>query len=128
LLAVPWQARAADGSSGNCADLPTGLEQKQCAELRLRDASEELRSVYQRVLRQAADAGAQLPPSGSPGEPGPAVAISESQRTWEAYRDAECRGVVGRGGGSGRTVWVLGCLAEKTSARARELSVPFDRR
>jgi uncharacterized protein YecT (DUF1311 family) len=127
LLVVPWQALAAEGSSIHCGDLATGVEQKQCAETRYRKASEELREVYGRVLRHAADADTQSLP-GAPDEKSRVVAISASQRNWEAYRDAECRGVVGRGDGSGRMVWVLGCLAEKASERARELNVPFDQR
>jgi uncharacterized protein YecT (DUF1311 family) len=54
--------------------------------------------------------------------------VIESQQAREAYRDAECRGVVGRGGGSGTMVWVLGCLAEKVRARTQELEVPFEQR
>ena len=38
-----------------------------------------------------------------------AAAIAASQRAWEIYRDAECRNVVGRSGGSGQA-W-SGCLA-----------------
>ena len=54
--------------------------------------------------------------------------LATSQAAWEAYRDAECRGLVGLGGGAGRQAWVYGCLAEKTFERMRELKVPFDQR
>jgi uncharacterized protein YecT (DUF1311 family) len=126
LLVLSWQGHAADVAPMSCGDLPSGFEQKQCAELRYREASGRLREVCERVLRRAA--GAQSAP-GAPDGKGRAVAISESQRAWEAYRDTECRGVVGRGSaGSGRMVWVLGCLAEKTDARVQELNEPFDQR
>jgi uncharacterized protein YecT (DUF1311 family) len=125
LLVMSLQGHASDGAPTSCGDLPSGFEQRQCAELRYREASGQLREVYERVLRRAADAPS---PPGAPDDKGRAVAISESQRAWEAYRDAECRGVVGRGAGSGRVVWVLGCLAEKAGARAQELNEPFDQR
>ena len=62
------------------------------------------------------------------GDGSAAAAIAASQRAWEAYREAECRGVVGRGEGSGRMVWVFGCLTEKTRERIRELETPFYQR
>ena len=34
--------------------------------------------------------------------------------------------VLGRGGGSGRMVWVFGCVVERTWARICELKTPFD--
>jgi hypothetical protein len=54
--------------------------------------------------------------------------VSYPSRPGRLYRDAECVGLVGLGGGSGRPVWVYGCLAEKTFERMRELKVPFDQR
>ena len=101
-----------------CLDGMTGAEQKQCTEAVYRAATAELETLY----RGAVDAAVR--PDGS----GRAAAIAASQAAWEAYRDAECVGLVGLGGGSGRSVWVYGCLAEKTFERMRELKVPFDQR
>jgi uncharacterized protein YecT (DUF1311 family) len=115
LLIAPCPATADDRPSQNCGDLATGGEQKQCAETQFRKATDELKAAYGRVLERAAK------PDGN-------AAVIASQQAWEAYRDAECRGVVGRGGGSGRMVWVLGCLTEKADARTRELNVPYDAR
>lgn len=78
------------------------------------------------MLERASKADIRNPPSTN--EKSWTVAVTESQRAWETYRDAECRGIVGRGGGSGRLVWVLGCLAEKAKARTKELNVPYDQR
>ena len=55
-------------------------------------------------------------------------AIAASQKAWEAYRDAECWGVVGRPGGSGSFTWGFGCAAEKTLERIEEVKVPFYQR
>jgi uncharacterized protein YecT (DUF1311 family) len=114
LLIAPGLALAEEKAPANCGDLPTGAEQKQCAEVQYRQAADRLKQAYGRALERA---GANEK-----------AAIGESQRAWEAYRDAECRGVIGAGGGSGRMVWMLGCLKEKTDARAAELRVPYDAR
>jgi uncharacterized protein YecT (DUF1311 family) len=126
LLLGPCLAQAEDRSSGTCGDLPTGSEQKQCAEIQYRKTADELKEVYGRVLERASSADIQSPPSKD--QKSWTAAVTESQRAWETYRDAECRGVVGRGGGSGRSVWVLGCLSEKAGQRTRELNVPYDQR
>jgi uncharacterized protein YecT (DUF1311 family) len=126
LLMVSCQAQAEDRSPGNCADLPTGSEQKQCAEIQFREAADELKQVYGQALERAQKADARH--AASSDQKSSKAAVIESQQAWEAYRDAECRGVVGRGGGSGTMVWVLGCLAEKARARTQELKVPYDQR
>ncbi|HEY2135231.1 MAG TPA: lysozyme inhibitor LprI family protein [Xanthobacteraceae bacterium] len=126
ILFAPCSAWAEDQPAENCGDLDTGAAQKKCADITYRAAANELDDVYGRILKAATRADAQHAPD--VGAKSWSAALTESQRAWEAYRDAECRGVVGRGGGSGRMVWVLGCLAEKTNARIRELKVPYDER
>jgi uncharacterized protein YecT (DUF1311 family) len=101
-----------------CLDGMTGAEQKQCTEAVYRAATAELETLYRRAVDAAL----------GPDVSGRATAITASQAAWEAYRDAECRGLVGLGGGSGRPPWIYGCLAEKTFERMRELKVPFDQR
>jgi uncharacterized protein YecT (DUF1311 family) len=126
LLMASCLAQAQDRSSGNCEELPTGSEQKRCVELQFRATADELKQVYGQALERALKADTQRTPSGD--QRSSKAAIIESQQAWEAYRDAECRGVVGRGHGSGTVVWVLGCLAEKNRGRTRELKVPYDQR
>ena len=84
-----------------------------------------MKTVHARVKEKAAEADAG---NAGSGDGSAAAAIAASQRAWEIYRDAECRDVVGRGGGSGKMVWVFGCLAEKTRERIRELNTPFYQR
>jgi uncharacterized protein YecT (DUF1311 family) len=126
LMMASCLAQAEDRSSGNCGDLPTGSEQKQCAEIQFRAAADALKQVYGQALERASKADTRHAPSGD--QKSSKAAVIESQQAWEAYRDAECRGVVGGGGGSGTMVWMLGCLAEKARARTQELKVPFDQR
>ena len=128
LLIVPYPAQAGDTSRQNCGDLPTAAEQKQCAETQYRTAADELKNAYGRLLERATGADTHDSVARGSEEKGWSVAVAESQRAWEIYRDAECRGVVGRGGGSGRMVWVWGCLAEKTRERTLELNMPYDQR
>ena len=118
-------AQAEDADLVQCRNAPTGSEQKQCTQALFQNAEEEMKKVHARVMEKAAEGDART--SGS-GDGGAAAAIAASQRAWEIYRDAECKGVVGRGGGSGRMVWVFGCLAGKARARIEELNVPFYRR
>ncbi|MBX9649621.1 MAG: lysozyme inhibitor LprI family protein [Xanthobacteraceae bacterium] len=112
---LPSLAGAADAELAQCLDAADGGEQKRCTQELFRKASDELKTAYAGALQKAADSSS-------------SAALAESQRAWEIYRDAECKGVVGRGGGSGRMVWTFGCLAEKTRARVEELKVPFYQR
>jgi uncharacterized protein YecT (DUF1311 family) len=122
---APSFAHAEDADLVPCLNASTGSEQKQCTQALFQNATEELKQVYAGVLKKAADADARTSGSSNGSS---SAAIADSQRAWEIYRDAECRGVVGRGGGSGSMVWVFGCLAEKTRERTRELEVPFYQR
>ena len=109
--------RSDNHANVNCGDLMTGGEQKMCAEAQYRKAVIGLETAYAQALERA-----------SKGERKRAASIAASQRAWAVYRDAECKGVVDSGEGSGRMVWLWGCLAEKTNARILELNVPYDQR
>lgn len=125
LSMAPSSAHAEDAQLVACLNSPTGREQKQCAQALFQNAAEEMKKAVAGALQKAAELDARTPGSA---DGGLAAAISASQRAFEAYRDAECSGVIGRGEGSGRIVWVQGCLAEKTRERIRELRVPFYQR
>ena len=105
-----------------CLDKMTGNEQKECTEKLYRAAAAELDAIYRNLVNSAAKRNE------SGAEPSRATALTKSQNSWEVYRDAECWGVVGMAGGSGRMVWVYGCLAEKTFERIGELRTPFYQR
>ena len=114
-------AAATDAAVQACFDKMTGGEQKLCMAAVQRAAKAELGFVYHDALAAAR----KLDSSSS----SPAFAIETSEKAWEAYRDAECGGVV-RGGAwsSGTAVMVMGCYAEKTYERIRELKAPFYQR
>ena len=125
LLMASSFAQAEDADLAQCLNAPTGSEQKQCTQALFRSAVEEMKRLHTRVMEKAAETDAR---NAGAGDSSAAAAIAASQRAWEIYRDAECRGVVGRGGGSSGMVWVFGCLAEKTRERMRELNSPFYQR
>jgi uncharacterized protein YecT (DUF1311 family) len=120
---APSLAQAEDADLVQCLNTPTGSEQKRCTQELFRKASDELKVAYAGALEKAAAADARNAADGPS-----SAAFVESQRAWEIYRDAECKGVVGRGGGTGRMVWVFGCLAEKNRVRVEEINVPFYQR
>lgn len=120
-----WLARAEDADLVQCLRSPTGSEQKRCTQALYQSAAEEMKKTLGAVLQKAAEIDTRT--SGS-ADGSLVAAILASQRAFETYRDAECHGVVGYGEGSGRMVWVQGCLAEKTRERIRELRVPFYQR
>ena len=121
ILLTSTPAGATNQAVQACLNKMTGGEQKQCTERLYRSASDKLDAVYRSVLDRASR-------SGKDGGPGQAAAITASQKAWQAYRDAECNGVVGDGDGSGSQVWRFGCLAEKTFERIQELQTPFYQR
>lgn len=122
---MPSVARAEDTDLTRCLNSPTGSEQKRCTQELFQQAAEQLKQAYAGVVKRAIESDTR---NAGTGDDSAVAATAESQRAWEVYRDAECKGVAGRGGGSGRMVWVFGCLAEKTRERIRELNAPFYRR
>ncbi len=108
-----------------CLDLNTTLDQRECMGSLHRATSQELADVYRQTLEKAAASDHTAAERDGPARPGWADAIAKSQMAWEAYRDAQCWDAEGSDGGSGRMMWVYGCLAEKTLERIRELKLPF---
>jgi uncharacterized protein YecT (DUF1311 family) len=129
LISATHPAIAENARVKACFDQPSNAEQRECAQALYRAASVELDDIFQHKL-EAADATDKAPPM--IGAPPQAQSLRDaevaSQQAWEAYRKAECWGVVGRPGGSGRFGWAYGCLAEKTLERIEELKVPFYQR
>ena len=104
-------AVAMDADVEACMDKLTTYDQRACADALYRTASEQLEEVVRRATQRTTLEHA--------------ASIRNSQAAWEAYRNAECNGVVGRPGGTGARAWALGCLTEKTRDRIKEVDVPF---
>lgn len=120
-LAAP---AAAESAVKACLDLPSNSEQRRCLQELYRTASAKLDEALLRAIERASEFDARhLPAEGTPSL---TTAIRKSQSSWQAYRDAECWGVVGyyrppNDRPSGALPWVWSCLAEKTLQRIREL-------
>lgn len=110
-----------------CFELKSNAEQRDCAQHVYRSVSAKLEQVFQNELARAA-----MPPGDGIkfGAVNPAKrveAMNKSQSAWQAYRDAECWGVVGSGGGTGTPTWAYVCLIEKSLQRIEELTVPIEK-
>jgi uncharacterized protein YecT (DUF1311 family) len=97
-----------------CFDRLSNSGQRECLQELYRTTSARLDEVLRGAIERASKLEA---------TPHLAPAISKSQIAWQAYRDAECWGVVGYDHGSAARPWVWSCLVEKTLQRIKELEV-----
>jgi uncharacterized protein YecT (DUF1311 family) len=116
-LSMWTPARAEDAL--DCQEALSTVEMNRCAGAEFEKADKELNEVYQKALADddpLFDAKAWE------------AALRASQRSWIAFRDAECEGHVAMfwSGGSGATVDIIGCKTEKTEARIRELRARYE--
>lgn len=120
LAASPAMAQ----SKLDCSKAFTTVDLNACAEQELERADARLNAVYKKALAKIAAENGAPPYDGKSWE----KALRASQRAWIAFRDADCKELVAvaAGGGTATTGEVLGCLTEKTDARAKELADRFD--
>ncbi|MGF1621535.1 MAG: lysozyme inhibitor LprI family protein [Rhodomicrobiaceae bacterium] len=101
----------------DCSEAVTTVEMNYCAERDYERADEKLNAIYQRVVTAIRDSDGQPPydPRNWESE------LRNAQRSWIAFRDAECKGLVPMewGGGTGTAVAVLSCMTELTKARTK---------
>jgi uncharacterized protein YecT (DUF1311 family) len=110
-----------------CFEVLSNAGQRECLQQLYRTASARLDEALVRAIARAGDFDAKHPPA--EGSPSLTTAISKSQSSWQAYRDAECWGVVGyhrtpNERPAAALPWAWSCLAEKTLQRIRELDAP----
>ena len=113
-------ARAADAEAPvDCSKAMATAELNQCAETELTKADAALNEIYKKALTHIAANGGDKPYDSKSWE----EALRKSQRAWVAYRDADCKDLVPMSwtGGTATSGEVLGCLKEKTEARAKDL-------
>jgi uncharacterized protein YecT (DUF1311 family) len=110
----------------DCANATSTAEMNYCVDREYQTADAELNEVYQMVLRSIREGGGEAPYDPVSWE----AALVEAQRTWIAFRDADCKGLVPMEwtGGSGTTVAVLGCMIELTKERTRALGERYGAR
>jgi uncharacterized protein YecT (DUF1311 family) len=118
LLTFPI-APVAQAQTVDCAKAMTTVELNYCAERSLIAADAKLNAAHKKALKFITSSGGDKPYDGVSWE----KALRASQTAWIAFRDADCKGLVplSRGGGTGTTSAILGCLTSKTEARTAEL-------
>lgn len=119
-------AGAVDKTIETCFEKASNAEQRACMRELHQATSAELDQVLARKLARMAEPAPdshRVPPFDPAAR---IVALQKAQAAWLAYREAECWGVVGSGGGSGSHTWAYVCLVEKTRERMRELTVPIE--
>ncbi|WP_419828155.1 lysozyme inhibitor LprI family protein [Sphingomonas sp.] len=119
LLAASGDARC---SSIETADLIA------CADADYRRADASLNAAYRAAMAKARAADGSVPASARAENDGTSYpqALLSSQRTWLAYRDAECaQQVWANAGGRERPIYKFGCLATLSQARTKQLRDDF---
>ena len=118
LSAAPAVAQT-PGTAVDCAKAFSTLEINDCAEQEFKRADARLNAAYKAMLARI-DTGTDFD---AKTKAGLRTAVQDAQRKWLAFRDADCKGAVGREwtGGTGQTYAVYSCLTEKTVARVRDL-------
>lgn len=108
----------------DCAKAMATAELNACADQALARADAALNAAYRKVVAKIAASDGAKPYDNKSWD----AALRASQRTWIAWRDADCKGLVPFpwGGGTGTTGEVLGCLTEKTEARTKQLRDWFE--
>lgn len=127
LLIVVNSAVAQTDEVKACFDLRSNAEQRDCVQKLYRGIAAELERVFQDELARVSQPPGEGIKFGAADPVKLADALTKSQSAWQAYRDAECWGVVGSGGGTGSATWAFVCLIEKTKERMRELTVPIEK-
>lgn len=134
LMRVIWIAVALDGIGGaaraedepaiDCSNPMSTFEQNACADKDFTAADKDLKAAYAQALKAVPEMASEKPYDAKSWE----HALRQSQRTWVAYRDAECKDHIAMfwSGGTGATAQVLGCMTDKTKARTKELLEDYE--
>lgn len=119
VFAIIVAPAAAQDEAPDCANQIDQNTMTRCAGIDFDKADAELNRIWPGLKKDAQDADAEA----FEGMGGYRDALLASQRAWLAYRDAECalQGFEARGG-SMEPMLVNACLAEKTTARIKELA------
>jgi uncharacterized protein YecT (DUF1311 family) len=101
----------------DCAETATTVEMNYCAERDYERVDEKLNAIYQEVVAglRTSDGRPPYDPKNWESE------LRNAQRSWIAFRDAECKGLVPMewGGGTATAAAVLICMTELTKARIK---------
>jgi len=108
----------------DCAKAMSTVEINFCADKDYQAADKVLNETYALALKFTRDRNLEKPYDAKSFE----EALRNAQRSWIAYRDAECKGVVPQqfAGGTITTSAILGCMTRETVRRTKELKDLMD--
>ena len=109
-------------AAANCTDLPSQPAMNQCQQRMAEQADARLNQVWRTTRQVMAKADQEGRDGARLGGPGYAAALLASQRTWLAFRDAEClvESYEWRGG-TMQTFVDAQCRTQVTNARTKQL-------
>lgn len=118
-FASPWAAVSAQAQTIDCNNASSTVEMNFCADRDYKAADKTLNAAYLAALTYIRSRDMEMPYDARSFED----AMRNAQRTWVAYRDADCKDLVAQewSGGSGASSAILGCMTEKTIRRTKEL-------
>ena len=125
LLAFAPAAADDPALPADCTEALSTVDMNNCAGAEFEKADAELNRVYKEAIASIPEmATGEQPFDKASWE----AALRASQRAWIAFRDAECEDHVEKfwGGGSGRTVDIIGCKTEKTEQRTKEIKQRYE--
>jgi uncharacterized protein YecT (DUF1311 family) len=107
----------------DCNTATSTPEMNACAEKQYNAADAKLNAAYKALMGRVHKTTNAKPYDAKSAE----EALQASQRSWIAFRDAECKGFepMAWGGGTITTLQVLGCMTSLTEARVKMLNEHF---
>lgn len=108
----------------DCDNAMSTVEMNACALRDFEAADRALNETYRKALAAVPEMATEKPFDARNWED----ALRRSQRTWLAYRDAECKDHVPMHwtGGTGTNADVLGCMSSLTEARTKQLKERYE--
>jgi uncharacterized protein YecT (DUF1311 family) len=113
------RAMAEEEPKVDCANATSTYEMNFCANKDFEKADAELNKVYKQALAHVEKNAGSPPYDRKAWE----AALRASQRTWVAFRDADCKDLTAMEwqGGTGGTSAEMGCMTQLTTARTKDL-------
>ncbi|MDH6265715.1 uncharacterized protein YecT (DUF1311 family) [Rhizobium sp. SG_E_25_P2] len=119
-IAVP--ALAQDAPDVDCNNAQTQMEMNYCVEQDFDKADAALNKAYKRAMASQKKVDADVKETMGEESIGAVAALKKAQRAWIDYRDGQCDGLGFQArGGTMEPMLVMGCKAELSTARAKEL-------